>query len=240
MLKNRLAGLLLALVFVFTAAVIPVFATENDTNKDDKAAATSESDKAASDNAAGENSSDGSGKNADEAENKDDASEGESSTEKNENSAEEDEKDGKTEKIENDSKSDSADTSKPSATLTTSENVTSTIPSIEVTHNKDTEYVVLLFGKDETVEGGWNIVDNSFVDGKGAAAPSVIVLNPESEKKNGSITVELNESTGKWEVAKESYYGSKLLLIPVIAISFIIVLALTVLVNLIIIKIQKR
>lgn len=90
--------------------------------------------------------------------------------------------------------------------------------------------------KVKKTENGWEVVQPEFYEE--GTFPQTVVISPEYGDKHANIILEQKEGT--WEAVEEHYYGTKLQVLPILVVLFVIVLALVVLCNLLLIKIYRR
>lgn len=105
---------------------------------------------------------------------------------------------------------------------------------IPFTPKADAKYATL-----HLVKGvdGWEVNKESYYKNIGDV-PETVEIDPTLGDKHAMLVLEKTDNT--WNVENATYYGTKLQVIPVVIITFLITLALTVLVNLLLIKIYKR
>lgn len=84
---------------------------------------------------------------------------------------------------------------------------------------------------------GWKVDKKSYYKNIGDV-PETVEIDPALGDKHAMLVLEKTDDA--WKVESAAYYGTKLQVIPIIIITFLITLALTVLVNLLLIKIYKR
>ncbi len=104
-------------------------------------------------------------------------------------------------------------------------------------HDKNSKYVAVLFGKDE--QGQWVMLDGKDVTDPEAKEPSIALFSPKNGSLHATFTLEMDED-GEWNITDEDYYNTKLHYLPIIIITFFITLALSVIINVILIKLHKR
>lgn len=112
---------------------------------------------------------------------------------------------------------------------------TSAVPeNLEFVPDVTAELGVLIVYKDDE---GWAVSEAAYYADE-AEKPITVAVEPEYGDKHGSLTVEMQDD-GSWVVTDASYYSTKLMIIPVIIITFLVTLALMVTINIIIIKLRK-
>lgn len=100
--------------------------------------------------------------------------------------------------------------------------------------NADSAFGVISVQKGDN---GWTVVDGDYYEDP-EKAPVYIAIEPGKRDLHGTITVEYDDEDG-WVVTESDFYGSKLMVVPIIIITFLVTLALMVAINIIIIKIRK-
>lgn len=86
-------------------------------------------------------------------------------------------------------------------------------------------------------DNGWEVVEGDYYEDF-EKAPVYVAIEPGKRDLHGTITVEFNDDEG-WVVTDSDFYSSKLMVVPVIIITFLVTLALMVAINIIIIKLRR-
>lgn len=122
----------------------------------------------------------------------------------------------------------------PEELFVTTADTTVVTEQIPFTPEADANYATL-----HLVKGvdGWKVDKKSYYKNIGDV-PETVEIDPALGDKHAMLVLEKTDDA--WKVESAAYYGTKLQVIPIIIITFLITLALTVLVNLLLIKIYKR
>lgn len=104
-------------------------------------------------------------------------------------------------------------------------------------HDENAKYVAVLFGKDE--QGQWVMLEGENVTDAEAKQPSIALFNPKNGSLHATFTLEMDED-GEWNITDQDYYNTKLHYLPIIIVTFFITLALSVIINIVLIKLHKR
>lgn len=122
----------------------------------------------------------------------------------------------------------------PEELFVTTADTTVVTEQIPFTPEADANYATL-----HLVKGvdGWEVKKGSYYKNIGDV-PETVEIDPTLGDKHAMLVLEKTDDA--WKVESAAYYGTKLQVIPIIIITFLITLALTVLVNLLLIKIYKR
>lgn len=86
-------------------------------------------------------------------------------------------------------------------------------------------------------ESGWEVVDGDYYEDP-EKTPVYVAIEPGKRDLHGTITVEFDDDDG-WVVTDSDFYSSKLMVVPIIIITFLVTLALMVAINIIIIKLRR-
>ena len=86
-------------------------------------------------------------------------------------------------------------------------------------------------------DNGWEAVSGDFYEDP-EKAPVYVAIEPGKRDLHGTVTVEFDDDDG-WVVTKADFYASKLMVVPVVIITFLVTLALMVAINILIIKLRK-